>query len=244
MTNLPIFETMPGPLPPPIDQVTAHLCLRYDPLVSAPVSSRVDPDFAPSQAQRVASGGRAAAWFIQIESLEGVLRHFRRGGLLARLVRERYVWTGLARTRSFAEFDLLRRMWQAGLPVPRPLAAAVWRTGFTYRAALLTMRIPDAQPLARCLEPAVWFRAGQAIAQMHRFEVWHADLNVFNILVDRQNKVWIIDFDRGRSGSLTLAQCAENLSRLLRSVRKIVPEVEATCWVSLKEGYQTFANNI
>ena len=222
------------------DGQTIHL--RLDPLVPEPALARFDPAYLPSRAQVVASGGRAAAGFVQLAPLEAVLRHFKRGGLMARLVRERYLWLGLERTRSFAEFDLLRVMWQAGLPVPRPLGAAVWRGCLTYRAALLTQRIQHARPLGQCNEPKVWREAGRVIGQMHQFDVWHADLNVFNLLVDAQDKVWIIDLDRGRRKPLTATQRAENLSRLLRSVRKVAPELESTCWHGFKQGYQAICD--
>jgi 3-deoxy-D-manno-octulosonic acid kinase len=223
------------------DGQTIHL--RLDPLMPDPALPCFDPDYLPSQAQVVASGGRAAAWFVQLASVEAVLRHFKRGGLMARLVQEHYLWLGLERTRSFAEFDLLRVMWQAGLPVPRPLGAAVWRGRLTYRAALLTQRIHQARPLGQCTEPQVWFEAGRVIAQMHQFDVWHADLNVFNLLVDAQDKVWIIDLDRGHRKALTATQRAENLSRLLRSVRKVAPKLESTCWHVFKQGYQAAFND-
>jgi hypothetical protein len=50
--------------------------------------------------------------------------------------------------------------------------------------------------------------------------------------------VWIIDLDRGRRKALTATQRAENLYRLLRSVRKVAPELEAPCWHLFKQGYQ------
>ncbi len=226
-----------------LEQDGQTIYLRLDPLVPEPALPRFDPTYLPSQAQVVASGGRAAAWFVQLAPFAAVLRHFKRGGLMACLVRERYLWLGLERTRSFAEFDLLRVMWQAGLPVPRPLGAAVWRGRLTYRAALLTQRIQHARPLGQCTEPQVWFEAGRVIAQMHQFDVWHADLNVFNLLVDAQHKLWIIDLDRGRRKALTATQRAENLSRLLRSVRKVAPKLESTCWHVFKQGYQAVFND-
>ena len=152
-------------------------------------------------------------------------------------MRDRYVWQGLSRARSFAEFDLMRTLWLAGLPVPRPLAAAVWRGRFTYRAAILTARIAGATPLSQANRPEIWSNAGRVIAEMHRLGAWHADLNVFNILIDDQAQVWLIDFDRGHLGHLTDAQRADNLSRLLRSVRKVVPELESSCWASLNKAY-------
>ena len=225
-----------------LEQTVEQAYLRYDSVLTEPLLNRFDPSYPPSKAQVVPSGGRAAAWFIQLLPFEAVLRHFRRGGLMRHFVRDRYIWTGLVHTRSFAEFDLLREMWLAGLPVPRPLGAAVWREGLTYRAAVLTQRISNAQPLALRHEPSVWHEAGRVIAQMHQFGVWHADLNVFNLLVDANDQVWIIDLDRGRRAGLTDVQRAENLSRMLRSVRKVVPERESSCWSSLKQGYQSLAN--
>jgi len=189
-------------------------------------------------AQPVTSGGRAAAWFVQAGSFDAVLRYFRRGGLVAKFIKNRYFWTGLSQTRAFREFDLLSKLWRAGLPVPRPLGAAVWKKGLTYRAALLTQRIPAVQPLAYALDIELWRRAGAVIASMHRFGVWHADLNAFNVLWDTQGKVWLIDFDRGRSGRVTPSQRAENVSRLLRSLKKVGAPGQQECWVALLDGYK------
>ena len=204
-----------------------------------------DPHTPALHARPVAAGGRAAAWFVRAGAFDAVLRHYRRGGLVAKFVQNRYLWSGFEKTRSSVEFDLIRTLWRAGLPVPRPLGAAAWRQGLTYRAALLTEQIPDAQPLAQTNDMLLWKHAGQVIAAMHRFGVWHADLNVFNILFDPLGKIWLIDFDRGRLGKLTPGQRAENLSRLLRSLNKLSLAQHHDCWRALNEGYQEvwFAQN-
>lgn len=191
------------------------------------------------EAKPVMDGGRAAAWFVQLPAFEAVLRHYRRGGLVAKFVRDRYLWSGFEKTRASVEFDLLRTLWRVGLPVPRPIGAAAWRSGLTYRAALLTERIPHAKSLAQCADIEIWKRAGAAVASLHRFGVWHADLNVYNILFDHQAKVWLIDFDRGRLGKLTPGQRAENLSRLLRSIKKLSLPEHHQYWLSFIEGYQS-----
>lgn len=197
-----------------------------------------DPESPALEARPVTAGGRAAAWFVQAGAFEAVLRHYRRGGLVAKFVQNRYLWTGFEKTRASLEFNLLSTLWRAGMPVPRPLGAAAWRRGLTYRAALLTQRIPTAKPLAQCLDLDIWRRAGATIAKMHRFGVWHADLNVFNILFDEHGKVWLIDFDRGRLCKLTSGQRAENLSRLLRSLTKLSLASHQSYWQALNDGYQ------
>ena len=197
-----------------------------------------DPEASMLQALPVQVGGRAAAWFIQLSGLQAVLRHYRRGGLAARFARDQYLWQGVERARSFAEFSLLQTMRAMDLPVPRPLAALVRRKGLIYRAALITERIHQARPLSACPESALWMEAGRTIAKMHHAGIWHADLNVFNVLIDAQNKVWLIDFDRGRHLKMHSGLRTENIARLLRSVRKVAAPLEATCWSSLTSGYQ------
>ena len=186
----------------------------------------------------VGEGGRQAAWFVADTFGEGVLRHYRRGGLIARLSRDRYLWAGESRTRSFAEFGLLVAMRTLGLPVPQPLAAGYWRHGVTYAGALLTRRIPEVQALASCLDHAPLEDVARAIVAMHRAGVWHADLNAFNIMVDRRSKVWLLDFDRSRMGGLNDAAREANVKRLGRSLRKVAGERGDAVFKQIELHYQ------
>ncbi len=77
-----------------------------------------------------------------------VLRHYRRGGMIANVLGDRYLWTGAGRTRGFAEFRLLAALRARGLPVPTPVAARYRRKGVHYRADLITRRIGNATTLA------------------------------------------------------------------------------------------------
>jgi len=181
----------------------------------------LDPLAYGERATPVTRGGRQAAWFVEGDFGAGVLRHYRRGGLVARISRDAYVWRGAEATRSFAEFRIMTRLHASGLRVPQPLAAAYWRHGPFYRAALLTQRIPGARPLADLLERAPLPQVAEAICAMHRAGVWHADLNAYNILVDDAGCVWLIDFDRATSGRLDRAGREANLQRLARSLRKV-----------------------
>src|SRR5690606_18174860 len=130
------------------------------------------PDAVP-----VGEGGRQAAWFVDGPHGPAVLRHYRRGGLRARLGRESYLWLGEARVRAYAEVRVLAHLRRAGVRVPEPLGAAYWRTAAAYRNAILVARIAGAQALASRLDTADPAAVAQAIAAMHTAGVWHADLN-------------------------------------------------------------------
>lgn len=197
-----------------------------------------DPTYAPNQAQPVTVGGRAAAWFIQIGTRQAVLKHYRRGGLIGRWVRDQYFWAGQDRVRSFAEFEVLSQLTQWGLPVPPVMAAAYWRThGLCYRAAIITQRIAGARPLALSNLDADWSAAGHVVRRMHQCGVWHADLNVFNILVDALHTIWLIDFDRARLAVHSPTAQQGNMDRLKRSIDKVCGAYAPVAWRALRQGY-------
>jgi 3-deoxy-D-manno-octulosonic acid kinase len=177
------------------------------------------------RARPVASGGRGGAWFVDAPFGQALLRLYRRGGWAAHFSRDRYLWHGAAKTRSFAEFRLTRALLDKGLPVPRPIAASYARDGLFYRAAILVERLPDVRSFADRLQvagsDAPWEEAGRLIARFHRAGLDHADLNAHNLLFDASGKGWIIDFDRGQLRIPATRWRERNLSRLLRSALKL-----------------------
>lgn len=174
------------------------------------------------------AGGRGSVCFLRTPEGSWVWRHYRRGGFVARMVADGYLWLGAARTRSFAEWRLLARLRAIGLPVPAPVAAGYSRKGLTYRADLITEELPDARTLAAAmsvaeLPPEQWRNVGRTIAAFHRHGVQHADLNAHNILLcgaDGTSEVYLIDFDRGRIRSRGAWEQGV-LARLKRSLEKI-----------------------
>lgn len=198
-----------------------------------------NPGHYGERARPVDAGGRQAAWFVEGQGWQGVLRRYRRGGMIARISRDAYLWNGESRTRSFREYRLLADLRAQGLPVPAPLAAAYWRQGPIYRAAIVVERIPGVRPLAQSLSDPLWKPVADAIVRMHRAGVWHADLNAFNILIGSDNRVWLIDFDRGTQGGLSERQRQANLERLRRSLRKVAGEDGERFWMRLRDSYWT-----
>ncbi len=65
-----------------------------------------------------ARGGRGSISYIEVDGQQFVLRRYLRGGLPARVSRDRYLWLGEERTRPFQEFRLLAALLDRGLPGP------------------------------------------------------------------------------------------------------------------------------
>ncbi|KGA03173.1 hypothetical protein KP05_01785 [Cobetia amphilecti] len=186
------------------------------------------------------------------------LRPYRRGGLIAKLASQRYLYTGLERTRAFAELRLTERLYRQGLPVPEPVGACVWRHGLTYEAALITVLIPGARAFADdliALEaqhlpdgaelPEALLRlldaTGHAIRAVHDAGLEHVDLNARNLLIDESERVYVIDLDRCQlhAGAPTVARWREsNLSRLGRSLARFTPTHHAACLARIRSAYQ------
>lgn len=168
--------------------------------------------------------GRGTTWFIQLNSLQAAWRHYRRGGLFGKLIADSYWFQGWQKTRCFQEWQLLAMMREQGIQVPRPIAARAIKSGMSYRADLLSEKIPNAQDLVSILEnqpldAAMYRKIGDEIRKMHRAQVNHTDLNIHNILIDDREQVWLIDFDKcyQQDGD---AWKQENWDRLKRSFEK------------------------
>lgn len=182
-----------------------------------------DPAHWGDAAQRVGNGGRGGAWFVEFNEGDAFLRHYLRGGLMARFTYDRHLWQGIDRVRSFAEFRLLRQLRAKKLPVPLPFAAWYRREGVHYRAAILMQRLQGVRALADLATEgnAPWELAGQLVAKFHRAGLDHADLNAHNLLFDEENRGWVIDFDRSRLRIPATGWREANLQRLLRSLQKL-----------------------
>jgi 3-deoxy-D-manno-octulosonic acid kinase len=194
------------------------------------------------------AGGRGATLFISCEDQDWVLRHYHRGGTVARFVSDSFIWHGEDRTRSFTEWRLLARLQAAGLPAPRPVAARYVRRGLLYRADLITVRIPDVVPLSTRLAQGrvavpVWRRVGACVGRVHAAGFFHADLTAHNLQISRRDEIFLLDFDRGRLMSGDGTWRRRNLDRLHRSLTKISSDgavgFSEANWSAILEGYRS-----
>ena len=192
------------------------------------------------------SGGRGNTMYVGNVPRQFVLRHFMRGGLIGKLVRDRYLWTGEDNTRSFVEWRLLAKLADNNLRVPRPAAARYCRSGFTYTADIITVRLPAVTPLSqyiadRSRDEDFWRSTGGAIREFHACGVYHADMNAYNLQIDSAGRLWMLDFDRGRLLPPGAWQ-QKTLGRLHRSLEKIKTlnpraHFDEGNWQALLDGY-------
>ncbi len=204
------------------------------------------------QAQNAVVGtaqGRGTTWFIRYQNKDWVLRHYYRGGMIGKFNKDSYIYQGIDKTRAAQEFELLNHMRSLMLPVPKPIAYRVIKNGLFYKADILTERICNAQDLVSLLakqsvDEALWHKIGRVIKQFHQHNIYHHDLNIHNILIDEESRVWIIDFDRGEIRADSTDWKMNNLSRLLRSFNKEKAKLESLHWENsywelLMNGYKS-----
>ncbi len=224
----------------------------YDPLCFETGGRQLfDLEWWRQQGQAGDTGaGRGRIHWVTDRQRAYLLRHYYRGGLMARISRDLFLARPVARTRAMREFSLLAQLCARGLPVPRACAARhtrVWAAW--YRADILVEKIPDASDVAQLLHQQrpvsaeEWKTLGHAVRRLHNEQVYHADLNCHNLMLDTHGKAWIVDFDKCefRSGE---SWKQHNLDRLLRSLRKearLDPEFRWSedDWRLFIAGYQT-----
>lgn len=217
-----------------------------DSLISRDIEASFNEQFWQDKDHLIGSAqGRGTTWFIQLDKLQGALRHYRRGGLFGKIISDHYIFNGWQKTRSLQEFYLLNKLNQAGVNVPKAIAAKVVKRTFCYQADLLSEKIPSAKDLVDILQQRVlttgeYQAIGLQIKKMHQIQVNHTDLNIHNILLDDTGKIWLIDFDKcyqqqGESWKKS------NMARLLRSfnkeLKKRAIKWDSQDWQSLMKGY-------
>jgi len=228
---------------------TATGAILYDKAVINQISER---HFTPSgwlHAEplrgSLRSAGRGNTLFVGNVPRQFVLRHYMRGGLVGKVIRDHYWFKGEDLTRSFLEWRMLAKMADNGLRVPRPAAARYRRRGLFYTADMITVRIPDVVPLSQFIEESraaeFWYQLGAAIHAFHEVGVYHADMNAYNLQIDTEENLWMLDFDRGRllSPGQWRQQTLNRLHRSLEKIKRLAPRLHysTTDWESLLEGY-------
>jgi len=164
-----------------------------------------------------------------------IIKHYEHGGLFRKITRDIF----FGDSRPFRELAILEAASQKDLRVPEVLAARVSRIfGALYKGEIVCKEIPDSVNLLEYLkmlnekpmkEKIGWKREiieslAEAIRKMHSSGIYHADLNIKNILIQNVGekiRVYLLDFDRSKiKDRLTLRDRLNNLARFNRSCQK------------------------
>lgn len=182
-----------------------------------------------------------------------VLRHYRRGGAVARYLDDRYLAGG--DSRPIRELKASVEARSRGVPTPAVVAGAAYAAGMFYRADIATEFIQNAKSLAHLLfgngdrqidVEGTLHIAGRVVRCLEDTHVLHPDVNAGNILVRDHvgvTEAYVIDLDRCNVLARTsFGSPGFMRDRLERSLRKLsalhAVEVSNAGWQALRDGFE------
>jgi 3-deoxy-D-manno-octulosonic acid kinase len=167
--------------------------------------------------------GRGVTYFVG-NKRKYVLRHYLRGGFIANFSKDSFFYQGKKSARSLQEFLVLELLRSRGMNVPVPVAARTHRSGIWWaKYDILVSYIENSSNLVNILKQRTLSsneiaEIAKSVIQLAANGVYHSDLNIHNLLIDDQGRIWIIDFDKSK---LIPNGCVERmLERLHRSFAK------------------------
>ena len=166
-----------------------------------------------TQAQNKELEGRVSASALRLKGIGPVIvKHYRRGGLLGRFVKRTYLRCGNPRCQ--AEYAQLENARGLGINAPEPIAYA-YKGYLFYQAWLITREIPNSLSLANLsiLDAEQTVTAQKKLIEQMALlidnNIYHTDLHPGNVLVDSNNHIFIIDFDKAHF----YMKCKTNLQK-------------------------------
>jgi len=186
-------------------------------------------------------GGRTTVTRTKMDRVGSVvIKHYRRGGLMQYIIKNGYFKLG--KTRAQREFELLHTVRDLGVHVPEPIAFA-YRGRLLYQAWLITRLINEPLSLARMsLNDQQRTRQVMAsvIEQINRLignGIWHVDLHPGNVVIDRKDRVFLLDFDKGKVYHRNKTKLRHRyINRWQRAVKKHnLPQVLSAMILNLDE---------
>jgi 3-deoxy-D-manno-octulosonic acid kinase len=155
----------------------------------------------PKNSVHSALGGRTSITVTRLQGIGSiVIKYYRRGGAIRYLMKKRYVKFG--KTRCQIEYELLQKVRSLGINAPEPVAFA-YKGRLFYQCWLVTREIQNHQTLvqiSRSNEEQTRMAMKAVVKQVSMLiknKILHADLHPGNVIVDNQNQVYLLDFDKG-----------------------------------------------
>ncbi|MGN1280673.1 MAG: 3-deoxy-D-manno-octulosonic acid kinase [Succinivibrio sp.] len=188
-------------------------------------------------------GGRGQTILYKKDGEDLVLRHYKRGGMLGKVIADLFFKFEPHSHRAADEFRLLLRMQSLGLPVPEPVIAREEHALLHLRQDIVIKRLNGYQDLSyilkkRALRAEEYELLGRTVRRFFDAGILHTDLNIRNILMNEQGDICIIDFDKCFEQTMTTDLRVNVIERLKRSfikekTNKKIPQ-ENFCEASFK----------
>lgn len=133
----------------------------------------------------------------------------------------------IIKTRNKQEANLLQKVKNAGILTP-----TIYYVG---KDKIIQEFIDDTKNYKPNLK-----KIGKEIAKLHEINVIHGDLNLINIIINKKNQIYFIDFGLG-----SISQKIEDKATDLLVFKKTLLSKKETknYWPEIIKGYQNFSKN-
>lgn len=151
---------------------------------------------------RGALGGRSKSFVFNLAGLGRIfVKHYSHGGLLRSITGGRFLAIGQQRSRL--EFEMLERARSLSVNAPRPLAI-ITKGAIVYGTWLVMEELSDSRNLVELQNDdgddlrSAMDALGKQVGILIKNGILHVDLHPGNVLVSKDGRAFIVDFDKAR----------------------------------------------
>lgn len=186
----------------------------------ADIAAFINRALAPD---RRLTAGRGAPGVFDFGGNTFVIRQYLHGGWLRGITKGAFLGEG----RAFDELDTTLYLEESGFPVVKPFGYISRRSILTNELFFITFFIDQARDLVgyfRSSHARERLRMAKKLAiyfyRLGKLGVYHPDLHLKNVLVDKDDDLLFLDFDKAHRKNITLDDYEKMFWRLDRYVRK------------------------
>ncbi len=147
-----------------------------------------------------------------------IVRFYFHGGFLRNFLSDIFI----SKKRFINELAIHNYVYKNNLSVPEPIGIIFFRKFFWYHGVFITRKIENSVDLIDFLIKNKWcdfYKIGEFVKQLHNLHVIHGDLHLKNFLIDENDVIYLIDFDKSFFSEKEEDKL-KNIQRFIRSFYK------------------------